>query len=691
MSENTSNTTTVKPHFKLWAKKVEANEVTPQHPHKPFPGWVYGVLFVIFDIIVVTALEVGVSSSSTRVQLSSPTVGFGFVSKMWTDGNFVFVLNVILVALLYLMLLMLFNRFWTASIVILAAGIIVAVIEHFKVEIRYEAILPADLGFLGSNTGNMLTFIPAGAHMTILVALGAFAALLALILVLRHFDGRKGRMIRTDNLSLNLTSRLILLLLPILVFALYCIHVSTTDSLANKFSRALGDTPSMWDSVYDAQRNGPLVAFTRQLNPKIMDKPSNYSEETMKKVAARYQKEAETINVSRTNNLTDSTVVYVLSESFSDPSRVPGLKTNKDSMPNIRKIKAGTTSGLMLSSGYGGGTANLEYMGLSGLSMANFDSSLSSPYQQLVPSQHWTPTINQMWGASANSLGYHPYESSMYSRATNYKKFGFSHFYTLTGPDVIKYQDKIDESPYVSDKSSYDSALEGIKSGKTNKFIQIITMQNHMPYHEWYENNDYTAESTTGTPLGDDEQQSIETYQKGVEITDQATQEFLNELDALDKPVTVVFYGDHLPGIYSSASEDDNNSLALHLTDYFIWSNKASSSQGNKASDAAYSSPNFFVAQAADHMNAKVSPYLAFLTEMHSKIAAMEPPVVNKIQGWDRIPEGQNIYLDQNGNPMSTDDFDKETKQLLADYKLIQYDITAGKNYLKDTDFMTLP
>ena len=651
----------------------------------------YGVLFVIFDIIVVTALEVGVSSSSTRVQLSSPTVGFGFVSKMWTDGNFVFVLNVILVALLYLMLLMLFNRFWTASIVILAVGIIVAAIEHFKVEIRYEAILPADLGFLGSNTGNMLTFIPAGAHVTILVALGAFAVLLALILVLRHFDGRKGRMIRTDNLSLNLTSRLILLLLPILVFALYCIHVSTTDSLANKFSRALGDTPSMWDSVYDAQRNGPLVAFTRQLNPKIMDKPSNYSEETMKKVAARYQKEAETINVSRTNNLTDSTVVYVLSESFSDPSRVPGLKTNKDSMPNIRKIKAGTTSGLMLSSGYGGGTANLEYMGLSGLSMANFESSLSSPYQQLVPSQHWTPTINQLWGAPVNSLGYHPYESSMYSRATNYKKFGFSHFYTLTGPDVIKYQDKIDESPYVSDKSSYDSALEGIKSGKTNKFIQIITMQNHMPYHEWYENNDYTAESTTGTPLGDDEQQSIETYQKGVEITDQATQEFLNELDALDKPVTVVFYGDHLPGIYSSASEDDNNSLALHLTDYFIWSNKASSSQGNKASDAAYSSPNFFVAQAADHMNAKVSPYLAFLTEMHSKIAAMEPPVVNKIQGWDRIPEGQNIYLDQNGNPMSTDDFDKETKQLLADYKLIQYDITAGKNYLKDTDFMTLP
>ena len=33
----------------------------------------------------------------------------------------------------------------------------------------------------------------------------------------------------------------------------------------------------------------------------------------------------------------------------------------------------------------------------------------------------------------------------------------------------------------------------------------------------------------------------------------------------------------------------------------------------------------------------------------------------------------------------------RKTQQLLADYQLIQYDITTGKNYLKDTDFMDLP
>ncbi len=76
------------------------------------------------------------------------------------------------------------------------------------------------------------------------------------------------------------------------------------------------------------------------------------------------------------------------------------------------------------------------------------------------------------------------------------------------------------------------------------------------------------------------------------------------------------------------------------------------------------------MAQAAEHMDAKVSlPYLAFLTEMHSKISAMEPPVVNNIQGWDRIPEGQT-YLDSKGNPMAESDFDAETKQLMADYRL---------------------
>ena len=76
---------------------------------------------------------------------------------------------------------------------------------------------------------------------------------------------------------------------------------------------------------------------------------------------------------------------------------------------------------------------------------------------------------------------------------------------------------------------------------------------------------------------------------------------------------------------------------------------------------------------------------------MHQKISAMEPPVVNQIQGWQRIPEGQSLYLDASGKPMAASDFDKKTRQLVDDYKLIQYDITTGRNYLKGLGFMDLP
>ena len=660
---------------------------------KPFPGWLYAVLFLVFDFAAVAILQWGVTMSSTRVELSSPLVGLGdLIVKMFTKANFVLVLNMILVGVIYMVLLMLINRFWIATPVLLAVAIVIAVIEHFKIGIRYEAILPSDLGFLGSNTGNLMSFVPAGWQWVVLGAVAVFAAVVALCVWLNRIDARHGRMIRATNPGMAAVTRLLLILCPALFLGVYTMHVGTVGSWANVFSSALGDIPSMWDSVYDAQRNGPVVAFVRQLNPKVMDKPEGYSEETMREVAARYADAADTMNKTRTEYLDESTVIFVLNESFSDPSRVPGIELNQEATPEVDAIREQTTGGLMLSSGYGGGTANLEYMSLTGMSMANFNSSLTSPYQQLVPSQRWTTSVNQMWGDAENSLGFHPYEPSMYSRATNYRKFGFSHFYTLEGDDVIAHRDTIDKSPYVSDAATYRSVLDEVGSTDANQFISVITMQNHMPYNDWYSDNEFTVTNTDGAePLGEDETREIETYAKGVSLSDKATAEFLDELDAIDKPITVVFYGDHLPGIYSTAGEDDNNSLALHLTDYFIWSNKASGSQGTKNENSDYTSPNYFIAQAAEHMNAKVSPFLAFLTQMHEHVSAMEPPVVNNIQGWSRIPEGQPIYLDADGNPMVESEMDAATRQLLEDYKLIQYDVTAGDGYLKDLGFMDAP
>ena len=665
---------------------------TPKPRHRAWPGWLYAVVFIVVDFLALAILQYGVTQSSTRVQLSSSLDSLGTMIGKMGQGNFVLLLNMLAIGLVYLILLMVSNRFWVASPILLCLAAVIAAIEKLKISARYEVILPSDLNFLKGNTGDVMSFLPPEAPAVIGMAVGVCAAAIILSVVCAHFDGRHGSMIRGGNKPLGAGLRVLFTVLPALAIALYVGSVGTVDSWGYRVSRGMGDKPSMWDSVYDAQRNGPVVSFLRQIDPKVMDEPTTYSEATMRQIAERYRKSAAAINKTRERSLTDSTVVYVLSESFSDPTRVPGVELNADPMPAIRQVKGETTSGLMLSSGYGGGTANMEYKGLTGLSMANFDSSLTSPYQQLLPGACWAPSVNQMWGAPEHSIGLHPYEPSMYSRETNYKKLGFSHFYALKGDDIA-HQDKIDDSPYVSDEATYQSTVEEIKKTDDNQFLQVITMQNHMPYNDWYKNNEFTVSDSADAehPLADNEKESIRTYAKGMELTDEATKQFLEELDAIDKPITVVFYGDHLPGIYKTAGADEKNSIALHLTDYFIWSNQASEVQGTKLDDSAYTSPNFFIAQAAEQMDAKVSPYLAFLTDMHAHIAAMEPPVVNTIQGWDRIPEGQAIYLNQQGEPMSVADMDAATKQLLEDYKLIQYDITAGDNYLKDMEFMELP
>ena len=88
-------------------------------------------------------------------------------------------------------------------------------------------------------------------------------------------------------------------------------------------------------------------------------------------------------------------------------------------MPNIPALEGTTTSGLMLSPGIGGGTANIEHQALTGLSLALFDNSMQSPYQELVPHQKTPYTFNQIWNdayGKNGSVAFHPYFKNMYLR-----------------------------------------------------------------------------------------------------------------------------------------------------------------------------------------------------------------------------------------------------------------------------------
>lgn len=625
-----------------------------------------------------------------------------FISQMWLEQKNVCLVSFVGLALIYLALILVTNRFWIATLVFGVALTAFGVANSIKVQLRNEPIIPADLTFIsGGDTGSIMSFVPKSSQAFVNGAINFVIWFAIIAFALFVLDGRR-RFIHCSwrhpianakNIIGNIF-RVLAAVLSVVLLSAYAMGLGTPGSNVYKWAKDNGYEPQLWNAIGDAQANNPATTFLSLSKVKAMDKPGNYSQKTMESLAKKYAQEAKTINQTRTGELTDNTVIMILSETFSDPTRVPGVSFSLDPIPNIRNIKNTTTSGLMLSPGYGGGTANIEYQALTGLNLANFNDSLIVPYQQLVPNQNDPYSFNQIWmkkyGKNA-STAVHPFQQSMYLRNINYRKFGFSYLYTLDSKIPLKHTGCIDRSPYVSDSEAYQSILDLLdrqQDSKSSQFLQLVTMQNHMPYGDYYDNNEF-SDANISEDLSDGERWNINTYTKGINWTDQETADFLNQLDQMDKPITVIFYGDHLPGIYDTADMNKNNKTVLHETDYFIWSTSASSSHGTKVNPTttAYTSSNYFMPLAAEHMNAKVSPYLAMLTELQQEVPAMSR-VIGTNGG---IGQGKATYLDHDGNDIKVTALSAKAKELLKDYKLVQYDQTVGKNYLKDLDFTQVP
>lgn len=670
----------------------------------------YAIVFTLLTSAEVIFLQWGVYSEptydkgdevdqTTKILNSVAGQVTKFVSQIWLEQKYQFLLNFIGIGLIYLALVFVLNRFWIATVIFGAAMTAYGVANSIKMGLRNEPILPSDLSFVSNgNGGNLLSFIPKDQQALVNGAITVLIWFSCACLLLFVLDGRR-RFIhcswkRPSSNAKNIigtSSRALAAILSVVLLVSYTWNLNIPGAWSYTLATNLGYKPVPWNTYEDAKSNGPATTFQSLVRVKAMDKPSGYSKKTMEEIAARYTKEANKINTSRANILTDSTVILILSESFSDPLRVPGISFDIDPMPNIRALKDVTTSGLMLSPGYGGGTANIEYQSLTGMNLANFNDQLISPYQQLVPSQKNVYTFNQIWNDACQvqcSYAFHPYLKNFYLRDSNYKKFGFKYFRTIDSKPALKYQDHIDAG-YVSDASAYQNVIDQLnQSDGESQFIQLVTMQNHLPYGDYYTNNEF-KEADTSTGLDENEEVQIDTYAKGISYTDQATTTFLDQLNMIEQPITVIFYGDHLPGIYAPAAKYKENQLTLHESDYFIWSNSSSSSAGSKLSpeESDYSSSNFFMASAAEHMDAKVTPFLALLTEVHQSV-----PAVSRFASTDADwGTGSTSYLDSSGQLIKKKTLSSEAKHLLEDYRLVQYDQTAGKGYLSENWFNRVP
>ena len=86
------------------------------------------------------------------------------------------------------------------------------------------------------------------------------------IFTLIHFlDKNQGKIVWFKRRDLRYGLRGGIFVVIFAIFTFYIASAGTVGSVSNSFNQFMGDKPAMWDSVYDAQLNGPLVAFMRQV------------------------------------------------------------------------------------------------------------------------------------------------------------------------------------------------------------------------------------------------------------------------------------------------------------------------------------------------------------------------------------------------------------------------------------------
>ena len=130
---------------------------------------------------------------SEAVKQASSIVGqlAHFISQIWFDKNYIFLLNLIILAVVYLTLIFIINRFWIATAIFSTVMTVYAVANHIKIESRNEPVLPADLNFItGGNTGQLASFIPQSSQGLVNTAVSGVIWLVVICIIMQFIDGR---------------------------------------------------------------------------------------------------------------------------------------------------------------------------------------------------------------------------------------------------------------------------------------------------------------------------------------------------------------------------------------------------------------------------------------------------------------------------------------------------------------------
>lgn len=525
----------------------------------------------------------------------------------------------------------------TGSIFYTLTVIGVGIANYLKMKYRMEPIYPDDL--------KMITEFGMIRDMVGIPLFILFILLLAVGIFLIVFSIRK-------SLKLEKKRQWLRVGLFVLTSGLL-IYIGGFNQQGNLLRKAYNKT-ALW-IPYSQKMNyyntGFMGGFLYNLPVEAMEKPENYSAAVVKKVTKEYQNKTKEATDEKPN------IVYVMSESFSDPGRLDGVEIfGGDPLQDYRAVANKTYSGQMLSQNYGGGTANIEFEALTGFSMELFNAQMTTPYTMLVPEFHSFPSlVGTLKGRGYETTAIHPYNTSMYKRKDVYKTFGFDQF---LDESTMKHTDKIENNPYISDEAAYQEIFDHLEKNKKPQFLHLVTMQTHMPYENKYNDLTYGVQG--------DNSSAVRSYLQDIAYSSEALKAFLEKLDDLPERTLVVFWGDHLPGIYSDAIQEENQGHQLHETEFLMYDNRH---QLNN--QQVTTSPFYFAADLFQQGRLQLTGFQSLLVALQKELPAFE----------------KGMYY-QSGQWFKEARLNKQQEKIYRDYQMIQYDITAGKQYsLKEKFF----
>ena len=535
-----------------------------------------------------------------------------------------------------------------ANVLLIFVGGIMGVVNLEKTRQRTEPLYPSDFEMITASK-SLLGMVPWQT-----VAAGFAFALFGGVVI--YFLIRRN--VRRQTPKLSKKNRLAMLLVTS-IGVLYIGQFQQPGNLVKLAYEKKNDWIP-WSQLDNYHVNGFVAGFLYNLPSDPMEKPAYYSAGKIDELQAKYQVIADEINAGRDKTEPDVNIIFVMNESFSDPLELDGLNLGMDPIPFVRALADNSYSGEMLSTGYGGGTANIEFEALSTFSMEPFEANITTPYTQFLSSIEQFPSVvSRLKDAGYATTAIHPFNTTMYKRKENYKVLGFDSFiYDATMSSVTE---RIDTNPYISDKSAYEEVLQKMAETPETDFIHLVTMQNHAPYV-----NKYTAvPSYEESGIKDEE---VRNYLQDLIYSDEAFELLMTQLADFEEPTVVVFWGDHQSSVFGESVYEENEVQNMHETPLRILSNFDSSYK-----DLGTISPIYFYTEVLEMTQTKLTPYDALLETLQSVLPAFE----------------KSMYLNgQTGEYVfSREDLPEETLEILSDYEQIQYDVLTGKRFSMENDF----